>query len=100
MRHRPHGVVVAAEVLRPPAPGAFDFGQADGGLQRAGDLLGDPILQVEELVDRTAVARIPDMRAALGLDQLDDDSQAVADLLYAAFEQIGDAELPADGACI
>ena len=100
MRHRPHGVVVAAEVLRPPAPGAFDLGKADGGLQGAGDLLGDAVLQVEELVDGAVVARAPDMRAALGLDQLDDDAQAIADLLHAAFEQIGDAKLLADGARI
>ena len=78
----------------------FDLGQTDRGLQRAGDLLGDAILQVEALVDRAVVTRAPDMRAALGFDELSGDAEPIADLLHAAFEQIGDTELLADGARI
>ena len=40
--------------------------------------------------------RAPDVRAALGLDELHGDAQAVAGLLHAALQQIGDAQLLAD----
>src|ERR1700757_2185773 len=42
MGHGPHGVVVAAEVLRSSASRALDLGKAYRRLQGAGDLLSYP----------------------------------------------------------
>src|SRR5262245_5816288 len=85
VRHRAHGVVVCAQILRSLAPRALDFGYANGGLQRARHLLRYAILKVENIVESAVVVRGPDMCATLGLDELDCHPEAVAGLLYAAF---------------
>jgi len=63
-----HGVVVGAHILGPLAADPLDLGETDRRLQGAGDMFGDAVLQVEDVVQRTVVFLGPDMRAALGFD--------------------------------
>ena len=66
------------------------------GLQRAGDALGDLVLEVEEVVDDAVIGIGPEMRAACRIDELRGDAHAVAGLAQAALEHVADAELARD----
>ena len=100
MRHRAHGIIVGAQILRTLAPRTLNFGNANGRLQRARYLLGYAILKIKNVIDCAVMTPGPDMGAALGFDKLHDNPDAVAGLLHAAFEHIGDAQFIADVAHI
>ena len=96
VRHRAHGVVVRAKVLRPLAARALDLGKSDRRLQRPCNPLGDLVLQVKDVLERAINAIGPDVRAAGRIDQLHGDAQAVSRLLHAAFQHVAHAELATD----
>ena len=96
MRHRAHGIIVGAQILRALAPRTLNFGNANGRLQRARHLFGYAILKIKNIIHRTVMTSGPYVSAALGFDKLHDNPDADAGLLHAAFEHIGDAQFPAD----
>ena len=59
-------------------------------------LVGDLILQVENVVQRAVEPVGPEMRAGLRFDQLRGDAQAIARLAHAAFQHIAHAEFAPD----
>src|SRR5690606_5437320 len=62
---------------------------------RADDTLGDPILQLEYVVERALITIGPKMPARIGVDQLAGNADAAGRFAHAAFEQIAYAELAA-----
>ena len=100
MGHRSHGIVVAAQILRALTARSLDFGAANGRLQRARHLLCYSVLKIKEFIDCAVVTRTPDMRAALGLNKLNGDTQTIAGLLYATLQQVCDTQLLSDFANI
>ena len=59
-------------------------------------LLGDLILQFEDVVERAFEAIGPEMRPGCRVDQLPGDADAVGGLADAAFQHIAHAQLAAD----
>src|ERR1700719_3797831 len=76
---------------RPPALGR-DHLDLDGASQPGGNL----VLPVEEIGERLVEACGPQMRAALGIDELRVDPDPAACILHATFEDVTHAELAAD----
>src|SRR3984885_14638784 len=100
IRHGAHGIIVSPQILRALAPRTLDLGDANRRLQLTRYLLGYAILQIKNVIDGAVMTPGPDMGAALGLYQLHDNPDAVAGLLHAAFEAIGDAQFVANVAHI
>ena len=75
------------------APSTLDLGLEHARLDDADDPLGDLVLQLEHVVERTVELFRPQMRAGLGLDQLRGDAQPIAALADAALKHIARAEL-------
>ena len=96
LRHGAHGVVIGTQVLRPFASGALDFSKADRRRERAGDPLGNAILQVKHVFERTVDTVCPDMCAARHVNELHGDAHPAARLLDAALEHVANPQLPAD----
>ena len=95
---RPQVEVVGVEVLGALAAGALDLGAEDLGLDHADDLLGQLVLQVEDVAGGALEAAGPDVAAGGAVDEVRVDAQARAGALGAAFEQVADAELGGDAA--
>ena len=95
-RHAAQEVVVGVEALGRLALGAFDFGALKLLRDRADDVLGDPILKLEDVVERALIALGPEMAARLRVDELSGDAHAVRRLADAAFEHIAHAQVAAD----
>ena len=64
--------------------------------QRGGDGDGDFALDAEDVVELAVVDLGPQMPVGRSLDQLDVDAHRVAFALHAAFQNVGDAELPCE----
>ncbi len=95
-RHAAQEVVVGVEALGRLALCAFDFRALKLVRDRADDALGDPILKLEDVVERTLVALGPEMAAGRCIDELSGDAHAVRRLAHAAFEHIAHAQVAAD----
>src|SRR6516225_12390159 len=88
--------IVGVETVRALTLGSLYLGLAQTGFDRANDAQGNLVLHRENVVERAIVALGPDMPAAPRLDQLCRQTDAVASLAQAAFEDIAHAELAAD----
>ncbi len=60
------------------------------------DAFGDPVLEVEHILDRAVELLRPEMRTGDAVDQLRRDPQPVAGAPHAAFEHVADAEVLRD----
>ena len=76
--------------------GAARFDLDELGLKLIGEARDNLVLHVEQVGDRLVEALRPQVRAALGVDELDVDAHALAAALNAAFERIAHVELAAD----
>ena len=65
-------------------------------LNRADNALGEPVLEVEDVVGRALELVGPDMRGGAALDKLPGDAQPVCGLANAAFQHVADAEFRGD----
>src|SRR5438132_179278 len=65
-------------------------------LERAGNARRNLVLHGEQIADVAVEALGPEMRAGLGVDQLDVDPDLMAGSLNTAFQNIADAQLAAD----
>ena len=72
------------------------LGSVDVRLDAPDHVLGDLILDGEDVVERPVVALRPEVSAALRLDELPGDPNPVAALPHATLEDVTDPELPAD----
>ncbi len=72
------------------------FGSLQGGFDDARDARRDPVLQIENIVERTLETIGPQLRAGDGIDQVTADPEPIAAFAHRAFEQISHAELAAD----
>src|SRR6516225_8458432 len=72
------------------------LGRVEFRLDRRDHLLGDFVLEHEDVGKLAVVALGPDMGSGRGLDQLRGNSQRVAGSPHATFEDIGHAQLTAD----
>ncbi len=96
VRQRAQIEVIGVEIVGMLSPGAFDLRALQAGLDDADDLVGDLVLQVENVFQRAVVAVGPQMRPGRGLDQLRRDAHPVARLAHASFQDIAHAELTPD----
>src|SRR2546423_14969999 len=92
------GVIDRVEVVgmlahRPPALGRDQL-YMDGTGQPGSDL----VLHIEKVGALLVEALGPQMRAALGIDELRIEAHPLASVLHAAFEHVSHAELTADPA--
>src|SRR6516164_10376959 len=95
-RRRTKHEIISVQTLRSFALDALDLGLPQVRLDRADDAEGDLVLQCEDVVNRAIVAFSPDVPAALGLDQLAGDADAVRRPTHAALEHVAHPELAAD----
>ncbi len=79
--------------LRQPAL----FFRAELEHQRVDDRAGEPLLHVEHIIERAAVALRPEVLVCSTVDQLGDDAEIVPRLPHAPLEHVLDVELPRDG---
>src|SRR5262249_28301439 len=84
--------VVRGEVRGRLAAGALDLGLTQFWFDRAGDIGGDPILQIENVVERTVKAIGPDVCAGRRVDQLPGDAHPAAGFAHATFEHVAHAQ--------
>src|SRR6185369_4498512 len=75
---------------------AFLRGGLDAAGKRADDRSGHFVLDREDILELAVVAFGPDMPVGMRVDELHGDTDAIADLAHAAFEDIFDAELACD----
>src|SRR6185437_891359 len=88
--------VVSVEAFGGPPVYPFDLGMKQLRLDRAGNSARDPILKLENIVERAVEAVRPDMSSGYRLDQLPADAHTIASLPDRAHEDVADAELAAD----
>src|SRR5262249_23245429 len=94
LRERAKVHIVSIEALGRLAGCSLDFGLAELRLDRADNATGDPILQLENVVERAVEAVGPDGRGGGRIGQLTGDAHAVAGSAYATFEHVAYAEFP------
>ena len=95
-RQRPQHQIIGVEAVSALALDPLDLGASQAGLDGADHADRDLILHGEDVIERTVIALGPQMRAALGLDQLGGDADAIACLAHAAFQHVTDAEIAPD----
>jgi hypothetical protein len=94
-RHRAQEVVIGVEACW-LALGALDFGLLQLRRDRADDGRGDPILQLENVLDLAVEAIGRNVRAGRCIDELRRDAHTVGRFAHAAFKNIAHAELAPD----
>src|SRR5262245_4278671 len=75
---------------------ALDFGKFYLWSDRSGDARGDPILQLEDIVEGSLEAFRPKVRAGGRVDQLPGDADTIGGPAHATFKHVADSELPAN----
>ena len=95
-RHAAQEVVIGVEAFGRLALCAFDFGAFKLMRDRADDALGDPILKLEDVVERAFIALGPEMAAGRCIDELSGNAHAVRRFADAAFQHIAHAQVAAD----
>src|SRR5262245_64348108 len=95
-RQRAQIVVVGIEVLSRLSLRTLDLVSPQPCSDRTGNADGHPILQIEDLGQRSLEAIGPEMRAGRGIDELSGNAQTVAPFANTAFEHIADSQLAAD----
>ena len=96
MWHRAEQIVVGIEIGRRLASRPFQLGFLQARLQRTDDALGNPVLQLENIIERAVEFVGPEMGARRDIDQLAGDADAVAGLAHAAFEDVAHAQFVRD----
>ena len=86
-------VIVCIEPGRPVAPEPADLGELQCRLDRRGDTLGNPVLQLEDILQIAIETVRPEMGARRGIDELAGDAKLVATAADAALQHVGHAEL-------
>src|SRR5258708_33513430 len=87
-------MIVCIEPSRPVAPEPADLGELQCRLDRCGDTLGNPVLQLED-VPRIAIETVrPEIGARRGIDELAGDAKLVATAADAALQHVRHAKLP------
>ena len=86
--------VIGVEVPRSPSFGVIDFGYPNPSSKGPDDVLGNFVLNGEEILEIAVVAFGPDMVAGRGLDELGGDPDALAGLAHAAFDDIAHPQFP------
>ena len=89
-------MIVGGQRLRAQAQGALAARGVDPVAERGGDGAHDIVLQGQHIDGIAVIAVGPQVIAALGLDELCGDPQAVADAAHAALDQVADGEFAAD----
>src|SRR6516164_9910664 len=90
---RPHCAVPCAELARVFELGVPDLGRNDPGGYRAGDALGDFVLDGKHVGQLTVVSVGPEMVPGFGIDQLRRYPDPIAGTTDAAFDHVAHAEL-------
>src|SRR6185369_10556933 len=91
LQHVLHAALIkfpGAQMLRRFAARAIALGRADLRVQRAGDAVGDLILEREDVRDRPVESLRPDMGRSVGFNKLDRDAYVIGDPANAAFQDI------------
>ena len=88
--------VVGLQVLGRLGGERFLLLRRERDAQRLGDLVGDLVLDLEDVLHLAVVALRPDREVGRGVDELGVDPQPVAGPAQAALEHVGGAELLAD----
>ena len=87
---------VGSQARRRLATGAFRIGRLHATDQRADDPLHHFVLDREDLGLRAVEPVTPDLAAALAVDELNADADAVADAAHAAFDDVANVEVVRD----
>ena len=87
-RERAQVEVVGSEVIRWPRGGSAHLGRLQCRLNHAGDADRDPVLELEDVLQRAVEAVGPQMRAGQGIDQLRSDAHALARFAHRALQYI------------
>lgn len=86
-------MIVCIEPGRPVAPEPADLGELQCRLDRGGDTLGNPVLQLEDILQIAVETVRPEIGARRGIDELAGDAKLVATAADAALEHVGHAKL-------
>src|SRR5262249_26758852 len=76
--------------------GTLHLGMPELRLDGANDARGDPVLQIEDILQPAIKAIGPEVGATRGINELARNSNAVGSLAHAAFEHIADAKFTPD----
>lgn len=87
--------VVGIEVLSRMMPSPFDLRLLEAPSDGGNDTSRNSVLQVEDVFQGPVEVISPKMRAAMAVDQLPGDAQAIADLAHAALQHVAHTELAA-----
>ena len=93
--HRPHDTVVSIQALRSLAPGPLDLGCTDVRQDRSDDGFGQPVLEIEDVLDLAVVAICPDVPPVRAIDQVSSDTEASTGLPNTSQEHVPDTQAPA-----
>ena len=96
VRQRLQDQIPCIDALRRLAANARRFGDKDLRPDRTDDLVGDVVLQLEDIGQLAIVSVRPQMHAVRGIDQLSGDAHPAGGLAHAALENVPDAELACD----
>ena len=96
MRKRTQVEVIRVEVVRPLASGPVDLRSPQAGFDRTDDAGDNPVLKIEDILDRPVELSYPQMCATFRFDKLRIDPNEVAGPADAAFKKISDIELTTD----
>jgi membrane-associated phospholipid phosphatase len=91
----PQYQIVGIEAFRPLAARSLDLCRAHRRLDCADHSFGDPVLQIENIGHRAVVPVRPKMVSRRSIDELSGDTDAIAGLAHASFDQIAHAKLAA-----
>src|SRR5450755_627749 len=100
MRKRAQVEVIRVEIVRPLASGPVDLRSPQARFNRTDDTGDNPVLKIEDILDRPVELYCPQMCAGFRFDKLRIDPNEIAGPADAAFKKISDIELTADLACV